>query len=78
MSEMCKAALGGDLSRARTINNQLMALHTKLFVEPNPVAVKWALAKMGRMAGGIRLPLVPLSASAESTVMGAMKEAGLL
>jgi 4-hydroxy-tetrahydrodipicolinate synthase len=78
MSEMCKAALGGDLSRARTINNQLMALHTKLFVEPNPIAVKWALAKMGRIAGGIRLPLVPLSASAESTVMGAMKEAGLL
>jgi 4-hydroxy-tetrahydrodipicolinate synthase len=78
MSEMCKAALAGDLSRARTINNQLMALHTKLFVEPNPIAVKWALAKMGRIAGGIRLPLVPLSASAESTVMGAMKEAGLL
>jgi 4-hydroxy-tetrahydrodipicolinate synthase len=78
MSEMCKAALGGDLSRARTINNQLMALHTKLFVEPNPIAVKWALARMGRMAGGIRLPLVPLSASAESTVMDAMKEAGLL
>ena len=78
MSEMCKAALGGDLSRARTINNQLLALHTKLFVEPNPIAVKWALAKMGRIAGGIRLPLVPLSASAESTVVGAMKEAGLL
>ncbi len=78
MSEMCKAALGGDLSRARTINNQLLALHTQLFVEPNPIAVKWALAKMGRIAGGIRLPLVPLSASAESTVVGAMKEAGLL
>ena len=78
MSEMCKAALGGDLSRARAINNQLLALHTQLFVEPNPIAVKWALAKMGRIAGGIRLPLVPLSASAESTVVGAMKEAGLL
>ena len=78
MSELAKAALAGDLSRARTINNQLMALHTKLFVEPNPIPVKWALAKMGRIAGGIRLPLVPLSASAESTVMAAMKEAGLL
>ena len=78
MNEMCKAALGGDLSRARTINNQLLALHARLFVEPNPIPVKWALAKMGRIAGGIRLPLVPLSTSAESTVMGAMKDAGLL
>ena len=78
MSELAKAALGGDLSRARTINNQLMALHTKLFIEPNPIPVKWALAKMGRIAGGIRLPLVPLSASAESTVLAAMKDAGVL
>jgi len=78
MSEMCKAALAGDLSRARTINNQLMGLHTKLFVEPNPIAVKWALAKMGRIAGGLRLPLTPLSASAEATVVAVMKEAGLL
>jgi 4-hydroxy-tetrahydrodipicolinate synthase len=78
MSEMCRAALAGDLARARQVNNQLLPLHTKLFIEPNPIAVKWALARMGRIPGGIRLPLVPLSTPAESVVLGAMKEAGLL
>jgi 4-hydroxy-tetrahydrodipicolinate synthase len=78
MSELCKAALAGDLARARQINNQLLPLHLKLFVEPNPIPVKWALAKMGRIPGGIRLPLVPLSAQAEATVLAALKDAGLL
>jgi 4-hydroxy-tetrahydrodipicolinate synthase len=77
MSELCKAALAGDLARARQINNQLLPLHFKLFVEPNPIPVKWALAKLGRIPGGIRLPLVPLSAQAEATVLAAMKDAGL-
>lgn len=77
MSELCKAALAGDLSRARQINNQLLPLHFKLFVEPNPIPVKWALAKMGRIPGGIRLPLTPLSAPAEQVVLAAMKDAGL-
>ncbi len=57
VSEMCRAALAGDFARARELNNQLLPLHQKLFVEPNPIAVKWALAKMGRIPGGIRLPL---------------------
>ncbi len=78
MSDMVRAALAGDLARARQINNQLLPLHAKLFVEPNPVAVKWALAKMGRIAPGIRLPLVPLSTPAEPVVLGALKECGLL
>jgi 4-hydroxy-tetrahydrodipicolinate synthase len=77
MSELCKAALAGDLARARQINNQLLPLHFKLFVEPNPIPVKWALAKMGRMPGGIRLPLVRLSESAESVVQAALKDAGV-
>ena len=77
MSELCKAALAGDLAKARQINNQLLPLHFKLFVEPNPIPVKWALAKMGRMHGGIRLPLVPLSESAESVVQAALKDAGV-
>ena len=77
MSEMCKAALAGELARARQVNNQLLPLHTKLFVEPNPIPVKWALAKMGRIAGGIRLPLVPLSEAAQSVVQAALKEAGV-
>ncbi|HQR69233.1 MAG TPA: 4-hydroxy-tetrahydrodipicolinate synthase [Burkholderiaceae bacterium] len=77
MSEMCKAALAGELARARQVNNQLLPLHTKLFVEPNPIPVKWALAKMGRIAGGIRLPLVPLSEAAQGVVQAALKEAGV-
>jgi 4-hydroxy-tetrahydrodipicolinate synthase len=74
---MCRAALAGDLARARAINNQLLPVHFKLFVEANPIPVKWALAKLGHIGGGIRLPLVPLSAASEPIVLGAMKEAGL-
>ena len=75
MSEMCAAALGGDLKRARKINNQLLSVHFKLFVESNPAPVKWALAKAGRMGGGIRLPLVPLSKQNEAIVQSALQEA---
>ncbi|MEP6609311.1 MAG: 4-hydroxy-tetrahydrodipicolinate synthase [Burkholderiaceae bacterium] len=76
MSEMCAAALGGDLKRARKINNELMPLHFKLFLEPNPVPVKWALARAGRIGGGVRLPLVPLSKQNEAVVHSALQEAG--
>ncbi len=75
MSEMCAAALEGDLKRARKINSQLLSLHFKLFIEPNPVPVKWALARAGRIEGGIRLPLVPLSKQNEAAVQGALQEA---
>jgi 4-hydroxy-tetrahydrodipicolinate synthase len=78
MSEMCRAALAGEYAKARAINNQLLPVHFKLFVEANPIPVKWALAKMGRIPGGIRLPLVPLSAANEAVVLGAMNEAGLV
>lgn len=78
MSELCAAALAGDFARARSINDKLLPLHFKLFVEANPIPVKWALARMGRIDAGIRLPLVPLSAASEPVVLGAMKEAGLL
>ncbi len=78
MSQMCRAALAGDLTAARRINDVLMPLHMKLFVEPNPVPVKWALAKMGKAPAGLRLPLVPLSAAAQPVVEAALKEAGLL
>ena len=78
MSEMCRAALSGDLARARQLNAQLWPLHQKLFVEPNPIPAKWALAKMGRIEGGIRLPLTPLSVPAEHIVLAALKEVGLV
>jgi 4-hydroxy-tetrahydrodipicolinate synthase len=78
MSEMCRAALSDDLARARQLNAQLWPLHQKLFVEPNPIPAKWALAKMGRIEGGIRLPLTPLSLPAEHIVLTALKEVGLV
>ncbi len=77
MSQMCAAALAGDLARARAINERLMPLHQRLFVEPNPVPVKWALARMGRIGNGIRLPLVTLSESLQEVVAGALREAGI-
>jgi len=78
MADMCRAALSGDFATARAINNRLLPVHFKLFVEPNPIPVKWALARMDRIQNGIRLPLVPLSVANEPVVLGAMKEAGLL
>ena len=78
MSDLCRAALGGELATARLINNRLLPAHMRLFVESNPAPVKWALHKMGRIPAGIRLPLVPLSTPNEAVVMAALKEAGLL
>jgi 4-hydroxy-tetrahydrodipicolinate synthase len=78
MRELCDAALACDAPRARAINARLMPLHTRLFVEPNPIPVKWALQQMGRIAGGIRLPLVPLSPAGREAVQAALKEVGLV
>ncbi len=78
MSELAKAALAGDLSGSRALNNRLLPLHLKLFVEPNPVPVKWALARMGRIEGGIRLPLIPLTEANQPVVETALRELGLL
>ncbi len=77
MQEMCAAALAGDIARARSANNRLLGLHTKLFVEGNPIPVKWALVQMGLIEGGIRLPLVPLSANFHEPVREAMRQAGI-
>jgi 4-hydroxy-tetrahydrodipicolinate synthase len=77
MHEMCVAAIGGDIRRAIEINNRLLALNNKLFIEPNPVPVKWALAEMGMMPAGLRLPLAPLSQQYHETVRAALAEAGV-
>jgi len=77
MHELCAAAMAGDIARAVEINNRVLGLHGKLFVEPNPVPVKWALAEMGKMPAGLRLPLAPLSASYHETVRAALVEAGV-
>jgi 4-hydroxy-tetrahydrodipicolinate synthase len=77
MHELCVAAMAGDVKRAVEINNRLLGLHAKLFVEPNPVPVKWALAEMGKMPAGLRLPLAPLSQQYHETVRAALVEAGV-
>jgi 4-hydroxy-tetrahydrodipicolinate synthase len=76
MAEMCKAALAGDIAAARACNDRLLALHRKLFVEANPIPVKWALAEMGLIENELRLPLVPLSAQHYDAVRAALREAG--
>jgi len=77
MSQMCKAAFAGDLPLARALNNKLLGLHRHLFVEANPIPVKWVLQQMGRIGGGIRLPLTPLSSSFHELLRGAMEQAEL-
>jgi len=77
MHEMCVAAFAGDLPRAREINNKLLGLHSRLFVEANPIPVKWAVAQLGLVGEGIRLPLTPLSAANRDLVRAAMQQAGL-
>ena len=78
MAQMCAAALAADWTRAQALNRQLLPLNLKLFVEANPIPVKWALARMGRIGDGIRLPLTPLSAGYHETVLTAMKAAGVI
>jgi 4-hydroxy-tetrahydrodipicolinate synthase len=78
MSEMCAAALAGELVRARACNDRLLPLHRRLFVEANPIPVKWALAEMGLIHNVLRLPLVPLSPQFHETVRGALRDAGVL
>jgi 4-hydroxy-tetrahydrodipicolinate synthase len=78
MHDLCVAAMSGDTGKAIEINNKVIPLHAKLFVEPNPVPVKWAMAEMGLMPSGLRLPLAPLAAEFHDTVRAAMREAGVL
>ena len=78
MHEMCAAAMKGDRARATELDAKLQPLHKHLFVEPNPIPVKWALREMKRIPGGIRLPLVPLASAHYETVRGALRAAGAL
>ena len=77
MHQMCAAALVGDVKKARELNLKLFPLHQKLFVEANPIPVKWALAEMGMIEGGLRLPLSPLADKFHHTVREALHEAGI-
>jgi 4-hydroxy-tetrahydrodipicolinate synthase len=77
MHEMCAAALQSDPVRARDINRQLLGLHRSLFVEANPIPVKWALSRMKMIKSGIRLPLTPLADNWHEPVRAAMRQAGI-
>lgn len=78
MSEMCDAALAGDEARARKLNGRLEGLHRRLFVESNPIPVKWAVHELGLIGPAIRLPLTPLSEQYQESVRAAMREAGII
>ena len=78
MSKMCAAAIGGDFTTARALNDSLLGLHRKLFVEGNPIPVKWALAEMGLIENELRLPLTGLSAQFHDAVRSALRDAGCI
>ncbi len=77
MHEMIAAALAGDLEKARSINFRLLSLHRNLFVEANPIPVKWACVEMGLIENGLRLPMTPLSSEHHERVRSALREAGI-
>jgi 4-hydroxy-tetrahydrodipicolinate synthase len=79
MHELCVAAMAGDARLARDLHFRLLKLHRQLFCEPNPIPVKWALQRMGRCGGGLRLPLTPLTDAAQQAALEkALREAELL
>lgn len=79
MARMCELAAAGDFAAAREINQRLMPLHENLFVEPNPIPVKWAARELGLVATDtLRLPMTPLTDAGRPVVISALKHAGLL
>ena len=78
IADMVAAARRGDAARAAELDAQFACLHTALFLEPNPIPAKWALARMGLMGEGIRLPLTPLSAEVQPKVLSALQQAGII
>jgi 4-hydroxy-tetrahydrodipicolinate synthase len=77
MHEMCARALAGDVKTSRELNLRLLPLHQRLFVEANPIPVKWALAEMGLIENGLRLPMTQLAERFHETVREALAEAGI-
>jgi 4-hydroxy-tetrahydrodipicolinate synthase len=78
MADLCAAAMAGDGKRAASIHMKLLALHKQLFVESNPIPVKWALHRMGKIGPALRLPLVRLSDAHHAPLESALREAGAL
>jgi 4-hydroxy-tetrahydrodipicolinate synthase len=77
MHQMCAAALAGDLPSAREIDERLRPLHEAMFLEANPIPVKWALHEMGLIPPGIRLPLTPLTEERRPALRAALRDAGI-
>lgn len=78
MSELCQLAMSGRAVEAAALNRRLMPVHKALFCEANPIPIKWALARMGLIQGGIRLPLVPLSPAGQASMETALHSLGVL
>ena len=78
MHELCKAAMAGDVQSAMDIQFRLLSVHKHLFLEPNPIPVKWAMERMGLCGGTLRLPMTPLSEHLKPTVEAALHSAGLI
>jgi 4-hydroxy-tetrahydrodipicolinate synthase len=78
MHELCVAAIAGDTRRAMELQFKLLPLHRQLFVEANPIPVKWAVARMGLCGGTLRLPMTPLAPANEAVVEGALRGCGLI
>ncbi len=78
MHELCMAAIAGDAAKAMAIQMRLLPLHKQLFVESNPIPVKWAMNRMGLCGPALRLPMTPLSNSYHAGVEAALREAGLI
>ena len=78
MRDLCAAAIAGDARRASEVHLKLLPLHKQLFVEPNPIPVKWALQRMGRCGGALRLPLTQLTAANQQALEQALRECGVL
>lgn len=78
MHDMCVAAIAGDAAVAGMIDSRLSLLHKNLFIDPNPIPTKWALEAMGRIRGGIRLPLVPMNPDHVNVVRESLRAAGAL
>jgi 4-hydroxy-tetrahydrodipicolinate synthase len=78
MHELCMAALAGDIQTAMAIQFKLMPVHKNLFVEANPIPLKWAMQRMGLCSGTLRLPLTPMSTQFEPVVEAALRDSGLI
>ena len=78
MHELCVAAVAGDTRRAMELQLKLLPLHRNLFIEANPIPVKWAMARMGLCGGTLRLPMTPLESTNEAAVETALRSCGLI